>query len=165
MRVTIRRATQNDCEPLMRLWKEISDYHAALDPIFALAPDAAKYYRENLARILDDENWRVLLADDEGDVVGFIAGATREMPPVFVTKRTGHVSDLLVTARCRRRGVGEQLYRAMTEWFHERGVTIVELSVAACNPTAVPFWRKMGFGDYMLRMRTEIKQFQTPALA
>lgn len=157
MTETIRQARLSDIDQLMLLWKEISDYHAALDPIFALAPDAAKYYRENLTRILNDENWCVLLADEDGVAVGFITGAVREMPPVFVAKRTGHVSDALVIEHFRRRGIGEQLYRAMCEWFRERGVTIIELSVAASNPTAVPFWRKMGFGDYMLRMRAEIK--------
>ncbi len=157
MPLIIRRADLADLDRLVALWQELADLHAALDPVFALAPDAVAHYRENLARSLQGDTMRVMIAEEDGVVVGFIMGAVRELPPVYVEKRSGHISDALVTARCRRRGIGARLYRAMTDWFRERGASFVELSAAASNPGAVAFWRKMGFTDYMLRLRGELK--------
>jgi len=43
----IRRAQPLDLDHLAILWKELTDFHAALDPKFALAPDAEERWREN----------------------------------------------------------------------------------------------------------------------
>lgn len=153
MSVTIRRAQLSDLDELTRLWKELVEFHVALDPRFALAEDAEKHWRTRLAQQIKDDNWRVLIADDMGAAVGFISGVVREMPPVVREKYEGFVEDAVVAGQARRGGIGEQLYRALCEWFQTRNVKTVGLSVAVANPAAQAFWRKMGFDDYMIRMR------------
>lgn len=155
-KVQIRRAQPSDLDQLVALWQELADFHAALDSHLALAPDAAARWRQNAAEWLEDDNWRILLAEEGGVAVGYISASIREMPPVFVEKHHGMIADVIVTARCRRRGIGGQLYRAMTDWFCERGISVIELNIAAANPISQAFWRKMGFGDYMVRLRVDL---------
>ena len=155
MAVTIRRATQNDLDPLVDLWQEIADYHADLDPRFALAPDARIKYREHLARLLTDDTWRVFIAKEDNVAIGFITGTLRENP-TFKQKWAGQIHDAFVTARCRRHGVGEQLVDAIRDWFRKRNVDCLELGAAVLNPIGLSFWRKMGFSDFVMRMRREI---------
>lgn len=156
MPVTIRRAQQSDIDSLVTLWQEIADYHAELDPRFALASDARTKYREHLTRLLGDDNWRVFIAEEDGNAIGFITGTVRENP-IFAQRWAGHISDAFVTARYRRRGVGEQLVRVIGDWFRERNVDYLELGAASFNPVAQSFWRKMGFEPYMIRMRKGFK--------
>ena len=157
----IRRAQPYDLDRLATLWKELADFHAALDPKFALAPDAEERWRENASRLLQDDNWCILLAEEDARVVGFIAGVIRNMPDVFLERRRGHITDLIVTAPLRCRGIGAQLYRALAQWFHERDITVIELNVAVANSIAQAFWRKMGFRDWMIRLVIEPPQ-KTP---
>ncbi|MGE5264342.1 MAG: N-acetyltransferase family protein [Acidobacteriota bacterium] len=157
MAVTIRRATMSDLDALVRLWKELADYHADLAPEFALAPQAEDRFRDHVVELVQDQAKCVLLAEDEGHAIGFISGAVQENPPVFLEKSVGHIGSAVVTADSQRGGVGTRLVSAMMEWFRERGVRFVDLSAATGNPAALEFWRRMGFRDYMMRMRGEVK--------
>ncbi|MCI0478469.1 MAG: GNAT family N-acetyltransferase [Anaerolineales bacterium] len=155
MKITIRRAQQSDLDQLVSLWQELAELHADLLPEFALAPAQAQNVRAHLTELLRDNDERVFVAEENGALIGFINGAVRENPPVFTERYIGYIADAIVTARSRRRGVGEQLVQTMNVWFRECGVRIVHLSAATGNPISQAFWRNMGFAEYMTRMRKE----------
>ena len=155
MAVTIRRAQQSDLEQLLALWQELAELHADLLPEFALAPAQEQSVRAHLAELLRDDNERIFVAEENGALIGYINGAVRENPPVFTERHIGYIADAIVTARSRRRGVGEQLVQTMDAWFRERGVRIIHLGAATGNPIAQQFWRKMGFAEYMTQMRKQ----------
>ncbi len=157
MAVTIRRATLSDRDPVADLWLELYEYHLALDPREQLAPDAREQSRARFADLLADDNYCFFVAEEDGALVGFISGAVQLLPPIMLARVQGYIEDIVVTARCRRSGIGEQLYLAMKEWFRERGVQVMGLSVAPANPVSAGFWRKMGFRDVRIRMRGELK--------
>jgi len=157
MTVTIRRAQQSDLDQLVTLWQELAELHAELLPEFALAPDKEQSVRAHLVELLRDDNERVFVAEENGALIGFINGAVRENPPVFAERYIGYIADAIVSARSRRRGVGEQLVSTINAWFRERGIRIIHLTAATGNPIAQAFWRKMGFADYMTRMRNELR--------
>ncbi len=157
MSVTIRRAQQSDLDQLVTLWYELAELHAALLPEFALVPTQEQSVRAHLAELLRDDRERVFVAEENGALIGYINGAARENPPVFVEHYIGYIEDAIVTARSRRRGIGEQLVDAMNAWFRERGVRIIHLTAATGNPVSQAFWRKMGYAEYMTRMRNELK--------
>jgi aminoglycoside 6'-N-acetyltransferase I len=153
----IRRAQQSDLDQLVALWQELAELHAGLLPEFALAPTGEQSVRAHLAELLRDDNERVFVAEENGALIGFINGAVRENPPVFAERYIGYLADAIMTARSRRRGVGEQLVGTLYTWFRDRGVRIIHLSAATGNPISQAFWRKMGFVEYMTRMRSELK--------
>ena len=157
MTATIRRAQQSDLDQLVTLWQELAELHADLMPEFALVPSGDKSVRAHLAELLRDDNERVFVAEENGALIGFINGAVRENPPVFAERYIGYIADAIVTVRSRRRGVGEQLVSTINAWFRERGIRIIHLTAATGNPIAQAFWRKMGFADYMTRMRNELR--------
>ena len=156
MPIAVRRAVWSDLDPITQLWKELFEFHVALDSRFALAEDAERHWRTRVAHQLNDDNWRVLVADDRDTLLGFIIGVIREMPPVVREKYEGYIEDAVVTRLAQRRGIGEQLYHGLEGWFRERGIKVIGLSAAVANPAAQAFWHKMGFTDYMIRMRASL---------
>ncbi len=156
MPVTIRRAQRQDVDQMAVLWRELMDFHVALDPHLGLGRDAEWHWRGSCLEWMQDDDWRVLVAEEDNHLIGFITGSLRDTAPILLEPRRGMVQDAVVTARSRRRGVGEALYRELAQWFRGRGVSVVELNAAAANPVSQAFWRKMGFGDYLLRLRTEL---------
>lgn len=157
-RATVRRATAADREAIGRLWQEMMDYHSTLDrDVFALAEDALSCWLEWLDTILPDENRIVLVAEADGQPVGYIHGTVGETPPVYAQRKHGSIVEISVTSGWRQRGVGGKLVAALLDWFGARGLTEVRLGRSARNPLATAFWRKMGFEPHMVQMRRKLE--------
>jgi len=149
----IRQATANDVPAVVRLWQEMMDVHAALDPLrFRPANDGADYWAEAFVGWLEDEKCYALVADDGGRLVGYIVGWLHQPPPVFQPDVYGFVSDICVAADCRQTGIGRRLFEALKAWFREHGASHVELRVARTNPISQAFWQSVGCEDYMDQM-------------
>ena len=156
--VTVRRATEEDRDAIGRLWQEMMDYHCTLDPeVFALAEDALSCWLEWFDTILPEENRIVLVAEADGQLIGYIHGTVGETPPVYAQRKHGALVEISVTASWRRRGVGGKLVAALFDWFRERGLAEVRVSRSAHNPLATAFWREMGFEPHMVQMRRELE--------
>lgn len=154
--IQIRRATPEDLEAVLDLWQEMMDYHAGLDQRFQQVADSRDHFRMTLREWMADDTQRVLVAVDDGEIVGYIIGRIAENPPIFELRFLGHVSDICVAPEWRRQGIGRKLFAAVLNWFRRQGLPVVQLNVAAANAVSQAFWREMGFQDYMHRMWLEI---------
>ncbi len=153
----IRQAELADLDRMMPLWKELADLHAALDPRYALSDQAENAARKFLAANIQEPTWQFLVAIQDGIMVGFISGFVRENSPVMAQRCYGYIEDAVVTASCRRTGIGEQLCREMEAWLIAHGAEYVGLNAAATNPVSLAFWHKMGYSDISIKMRKEVR--------
>jgi ribosomal protein S18 acetylase RimI-like enzyme len=151
MHVAIRPAGKGDLPDMLRLWREMMDFHARVDGRFRpkSSPEAEQAWAQYLRQdIWGSDRWCVLVAEEDKELVGQIAGELRERPPVFEPRTYGYVTDIVVAPDARRRGIGKALFDAMKEWFREQGARHVELQVLESNDASQGFWRAMGCGDY-----------------
>jgi ribosomal protein S18 acetylase RimI-like enzyme len=140
---------------MLKLWREMMDFHAQFDPRFVPlpAPEGEQTWRGYLeADIMGHDDWCVLVAEADGCLVGHMIGQVRDPIPVFQGERFGHVADVSVTSSSRRQGIGRQLFAAMCDWFRQQGADHIRLEAAHSNPVSRAFWRDMGFTDYMVTM-------------
>ena len=155
--IVLRRAELRDLGDILLLWEEMMRFHAALDPRLEVGSEGASYMRQVFREWLGSEDCRVLVAEAEGQIVGYIVGRVADNPPVFRLRTYGHISDICVAPQWRRQGVGRHLYQALQEWFKEQALSVVQLNVAHYNSTSLAFWRAMGFEDYRHHMWKEIR--------
>ncbi|MHC4715164.1 MAG: GNAT family N-acetyltransferase [Planctomycetota bacterium] len=153
--ITIRPAVSGDLPAIGALWLEMMEYHRALDPHFVAAPDGEEKWLEHVAGKLDDEKWWLAVAEKDGVLVAYCTACEQELAPVFLNRRIGFISDLAVTAACRRSGIGKRLTQAALDRFASRGIARVEVNVATTNPVSTAFWRKMGFAAHVQRMHLQ----------
>jgi ribosomal protein S18 acetylase RimI-like enzyme len=161
MGVTIRKAAKTDVGTIIDLWWEMMDFHACVDARFRPLPrtEAVKAWEKHLrADILGQEGWRVLLAEDNGRVVGMMIGSLRDPYPVFEQEPYGFVADAVVAPGARRKGVARMLFEALKAWFREQGVSHIQLEVGHLNATSQAFWRAMGCTGYMDVMRVDLTE-------
>ncbi|MHB9024557.1 MAG: GNAT family N-acetyltransferase [Armatimonadota bacterium] len=156
--VTVRPATRKDLDAIGNLWIELMSFHAALDPRFRIPSHGREKYMRHTQEGLADRHYRVLVAEDNGRVIGYISGYIALNPPIFPTPRYGFIADLCVTAHSRRRGVGRSLVTALRHWFQVNDMEHVQLNVAHCNPVSQAFWRKVGCSDYLDHMWLSLKE-------
>jgi len=145
----IRTVSGADMPDLSDLWKEFMDFHADRNPFYRRATDGHEVFMKWLRKESDQDDFLVLVAEEQGHLIGYCIALVKENPPVFELRRYGFVQDMAVTAEWRRRGVARALFEAACEWFLDQGVGHIQLNVAASNATSQGYWRKMGFGPHV----------------
>lgn len=156
----IRSAKRSDEAALARLWSGLITYHKKLDKDL---PNAArngdKRYAARLVDRLHDPEACVLVAEVDGEVIGFVLGMVVNLvPDVFAQERCGFLADIYVDEAHRRHGVGRALVRAVENWFQQtHNLSYYEWHVAAQNTAGRAFWQSMNGRDIMVRMRARLE--------
>jgi ribosomal protein S18 acetylase RimI-like enzyme len=144
-----RESDPGDLDAIGNLWQEFMDFHRKREAHFSRSMDGHERFKEFLTGHIASETSCVLVAQQNGKVVGYCLAMLAKYPPVFEKRDYGTVFDLAVTERSRRSGIGEKMYATVQAWFSERGVQRVEVRVAVSNETSTAFWRKMGFKPFV----------------
>ena len=97
-----------------------------------------------LRQAIDSHDACVLLADDDGALVGFCTGY-QDLHSVRFGYRAW-VEDLAVDPQRRSLGVGKALLEAAKAWARERGATHLELDSAEARADAHRFYEREGAG-------------------
>jgi len=154
----IRPVEPRDAAAIARLWQLLTDYHVALDPRLPGATEgAAERYAARLIERRNDPSTLTLVAEVDGEVVGYVLGAIVDLhPDLFERVDAGFIADIFVDPAWRGRGIARELVTTLNRWFARRGVDRVELQVATRNPDGLRFWEAMGGEPLMVRMRIDL---------
>ncbi|MBK8025625.1 MAG: GNAT family N-acetyltransferase [Chloroflexi bacterium] len=160
MDVIIRAAETSDMDAIARMWMELVDHHQLLDPrLPPAAKDGARRYAVRLEERLDDPTTRVLIAEADGKVAGYILAMIVDMlSDLFMQETTGFVADIYVRPELRGLGIGRALVESLQDWFRESGVRYYEWHVASENAEGKAFWESLGGKPVLVRMRHEIDE-------
>ena len=154
----IRLATADDAQRIGELWLEMVHYHEQFDAImFQPSENGAEFYERSILSRLPDPQTRILVAEVDGEVVGYVLGMLVNITPeMFAPIRSGFLADISVTEAYRKQGIGRELVERLVLWFQSQDVAYFEWHVAEKNQVAVKFWKSIGGETTMLRMRTNI---------
>jgi GNAT superfamily N-acetyltransferase len=127
----------------------LTEHHASVDPLFALRPDANAEIRRLLDAILRDPDAAIFVYESDSALLGFCTVRIDRAPPIQLEVQRAEITDLMVRASQRRRGLGRALVERALSWVEERGVERCEVRVASRNAEGQRFWRAVGFDDLM----------------
>lgn len=146
----VRQATLEDVPALVALFQELdrmqSDWRV-FTPRPGFYDEVGLKYREAMST----ENAVVLVAEDEGEIVGMAYGEVR-IPSRFSDERALELSGVVVRTGYRGRGVGRALVQEAARFAGELGVEWVELKTFAPNQGAMAFWEGLGFTPRVVQM-------------
>ncbi|RPJ24621.1 MAG: N-acetyltransferase [Planctomycetaceae bacterium] len=145
----IRKATRRDLDAIVALAQELMDFHKARDPFFTRSANFDALFGRFALRNIRSKAACVLVATLDERIVGYCQGMLDRHPPSLIEPGYGLILDLCVTAGCRRTGIGEQMFKAMRDWFCMQGVRRIEVRHSTFNRAAARFWPKMGFTPYL----------------
>jgi ribosomal protein S18 acetylase RimI-like enzyme len=156
----IRPATPADLPEIGRLGALLVETHHAFDPQRFLA--ATEQTRAGYARFLGSQLGRpdtaVLVADDNGTVVGYAYAAVEGYDYLTLRGPAGILHDILVAPERRGHGIGHLLLEAVLAFLTSRGVPRVLLSTAERNEGAQRLFAAMGFRRTMVEMTREVDE-------
>ena len=151
--IDIRPAAPSDQAALGRLGAALMRQHHASDPrrfILTERPEAG--YGRFLVSQLADPDYRVLVAERSGEVVGYVFAGIEGTSWRDLRGPCGFIHDVYVHESARRQGIGFMLLRAAIEWVHERGMSQVVLWSKSRNEAAQRMFEKLGFRGTMVEM-------------
>jgi ribosomal protein S18 acetylase RimI-like enzyme len=155
---SIRKATRNDLPALGRLGATLMRTHYAFDPDRFLAPgnDPESGYAWFLETQLDESDVVVLVAEQDGQTVGYVYAGLEPLSWKELRGPAGFIHDIVVDERARRSGVAKLLMTAAVEWLRDNGAPRVMLWTAAQNESAQKLFESLGFRRTMIEMALEL---------
>ncbi len=157
MSVTIRSAKTSDGEALGRMGATLARLHHAWDEQrFMLVDDLEAGYRWWLLREAKNKKAVVIVAELDGQVVGYAYGRAEGRDWNLLIDPHGGFHDLWVDPEARCHGAGEKLVKEMIERLKALGIPRIVLSTAAKNEAAQRFFAKLGFRPTMIEMTREV---------
>lgn len=156
----VRLARETDARDITRLWRELFDLHAALDPIFAVAQGGEAYYRDWLLAQFELSDTFIHVVELSGRVIAFCHSQIKVLPPMLEYRRIGVISDMAVDEAWRGRGIGRVLFARVEADLLAAGVDRLELKTSSLNAQSNHFWQKVcGFSEFV---RVHYKEFSGP---
>jgi ribosomal protein S18 acetylase RimI-like enzyme len=154
----VRRAASADLPRIGHLGALLIKEHYDFDPqrFLPAKPETSAGYAAFLSSQLEDPDKAVLVADRDGDVIGYAYAAMEGYDYMSLRGPAGILHDVIVDPEHRGRGVGRLLLGAMLEFFRSRGVQRVVLSTAEQNEAAQRLFARMGFRRTMIEMTLEL---------
>lgn len=162
VKTKIREAKSKEITKIVPLWKKLMAHHNDLAKktkmkwYYELLPDSAEKWEKWVRKELKSKNGMLLIAEDNGRVVGYSLNILKKNIPIFTIKKLGHFSDLYIEPEYRSKGMGREFMKIAIEWFKKKKIKFVSIAAHALNPNAIRIYRKFGFSDFHVEMRMKL---------
>lgn len=152
----IIEAKKENLEDLIKLNRELCDYHKRLDKYNYSSPETEKFFRKFFLKNYKKKNFLYLIAEDKGKVVGYSSAQIKKTEPYIKPKKVGEIFSIYVLEKYRRERVGKKLFEELIKWFKRNKIKHIEIFAHVKNKKGVKFWQKAGFSEYLKRMRLDL---------
>jgi len=152
-KVILRTPKWEDLDDLMELTNSLVEEDADIHRIEKVTKEQETDWLGSWLAKIEKRQLFCLVAEVDGDIVGFTLGKIQKTPPILQIEEFGHLSDTFVKEEYRRKRIGEKLTYELLEWFKSKGIKRVELSVDVRNKIGVSAWTKFGFEPFHYRMK------------
>lgn len=156
--ITIRPAAPADLPAIGRLGALLVRLHHDLDPerFIAATPRTEHAYASFLGTQLDEPNIVILVAERDGEVLGYTYAGVEGPDYMSLRGPAGVLYDIVVDPARRGHGVGRRLLDATLAALEARGAPQVVLSTAERNEAAQRLFARAGFRPTMREMTREL---------
>jgi ribosomal protein S18 acetylase RimI-like enzyme len=153
----IRPASSDDLDAIAPLAARLVREHHHYDPQRFFLPERVEEgYRWWLGRELANPQATLLVAEEDGVVVGYTYGRLEERDWNALLDECGALHDVYVDEKARRRGIARALVMAMCDALKKRGAPRIVLHTASPNAAAQALFSSLGFRSTMIELTREL---------
>jgi GNAT superfamily N-acetyltransferase len=156
--MVIRSATAVDLPFVGRLGALLMRVHHEFDAERFLSPgtNPERGYAWFLGTQIEDEHSVVLVAELDGQLIGYVYAAIEPLSWKELRDEAGFIHDIVVEPSHRDSGAGSLLLDAAIEWLRGRGMARVMLWTAEQNTGGQRLFARKGFRRTMVEMTREL---------
>lgn len=144
----IRKATMQDLPALRALYLALEEDGVKYQPEhFVIGERTDEFFRN----IFDSDSQDILVADIDGEAIGFVHVMIIPQKKVSCLKPQTviYMQDLCVREDMRNGGIGAKLVRAAKDYGKEHGVDFIRTQVFPGNVDGMRFYERNGFSEMM----------------
>lgn len=139
----IRKATFEDKEQIVRLFKQLHQYHCQISPHKHIMP-REEFFEEKISEILSDGSSVILINDDKAVNAYALFRIIETSGEEKVSRRVCFIDCFGVDEKERHKGIGKKLFEGVKGYAKEMGCNAVQLGVDAENENARGFYERIG---------------------
>ena len=142
-----------DYPALRACFVELQAWERSLEPRLPAPEDAADLYLAEVFKNCAESSGRIFLAETDGALAGFVCIIAKTIPSADDgIEPYAYISDLIVRAAYRGRGIGRALMMRAESFAREAGTGQLKVGVLVRNEGAHAFYRASGFRDYTVQL-------------
>ena len=103
------------------------------------------YNPDQIKTELENDDTILMVADDDGEVVGFAHAVWGASPTTGQTRQVGYILRVYVSPDSRQEGIGGDLLSSIRDSLIQRGADKIQGTVLAENEAGNAFYQKFGF--------------------
>ncbi len=145
--INVRSAEKSDLEFLLSLVPRLSEFGL---PSSRDAKALEQFTKEKLQESLDGTASCILIAEDDGNRLGFIQ--LEEDKEFFSGEPHAYIANLAIAQEAEGQGVGKALMQAAESWAKEKGYRFISLYVFGTNHHAKTFYEKLGYDEDSVKL-------------
>lgn len=147
MNIDIRPAIIGDLESILKLNKALFDYETNFNTEYNLDWTYSEVGRSYFTRRIEEDKNIALVAEDNGEVVGYIV-VTLYSQPFLKENPIAELENMFVDESYRGKGIGKRLVEKAKRLAKEKGAKRFKVEAAAQNEKAIKFYKSCGFEDF-----------------
>ena len=133
-------------------------YHHDLNMTWSQGSEGEAYFRRCIEQ---SEVCLSVVAESDGNIVGYLNGSIREPDGIYLGKRA-ELENMCVTAHSRGHGVGSKLVDAFKNWAQAQGAERMIVEAFDGNEDALRFYEKQGFSGYSVTLSRVMNEMEGP---
>ena len=148
MSLLIRKAVKEDLPALRGLYRALEEDGVRYQPEHFVIGERTDEFFEN---IFESGNQDILVADIDGEAVGFVHCMILSQKKVSCLKPQNvvYLQDLCVREDLRSKGIGSVLIKASKDYGKENGADFIRTQVFPGNVDGMRFYERNGFSEMM----------------
>jgi len=156
-RKLIREYRPEDAEAVKACIIELQDFCKQIDPQIADGRTVADKYLAYLLRQCAETEGKIQVVESDHQVIGMVCVFARVQSEAADEEayEYAYISDLVVLAANRDRGIGRSLLNHAEKYARSRGATILRINVHAGNAVARDLYLESGFKEKVVTMQKE----------
>jgi len=143
MEIRIRDLEENDLKEATELVVRLKKFNSEHDPLFALAENLENIVMNYLKESITLDTRDVLVADDEGKIVGIILAEIVDRL-FYEPAKEVRITELYVLPAYRKKGLGKKLLDEMVKKERNKGCGILTVEFPTENLLAHKFYTSQG---------------------
>ncbi len=147
----IRLAEAEDFSQIEPLWQALYQHQREHGMLLRLPDGAYQAWVTSIVPLLG--RFAITsVTEQDGVIVGFVAGRIRTLPPYFGSTQVGFISEVFVLESKRGAGAGRKMLAMVLDWFASQGIKRTELQVVAGNADGLRFYQQLGWRKELVQM-------------
>ena len=145
MKITARRAGQEDIPALLDLYRGLEEEMTALHSMWPLADGLAEPVETSFRALVDDPDSVVIVGELDGYPFGFVWARVEQILPQAGGAEVGSIRLIYVAPGAREVSLGEEMRDYTMDLLRERGISRFDAHVLPGHRLAKNFFEAGGF--------------------